>query len=431
MMPTDRFDRQLPALLDELAAPRTPDYFESLLGQTARTRQRPAWTILERWLPMVDVARQPVIAPRLPLRAVGLGLLLIGLIVAVVAALAIGSRPNLPAPFGPAQKGLVAYSADGDIFVGDSVSGQSRPVITGPENDQYPVWSRDGTRFAFERKPGTEIGPGLIFVARADGSQLTLVTPKPLEDIRAVSFSPDGRHLLLSALEDNSPSILIANVDGSGIRHLDVGRPVGNAAWRPPLGNEILFTDVEVSSLGDGGIYTIRADGGAIRTILPAASDRFRGMKMWSPNGTRIAYGEWVDSLDLTVRTHIINADGTGDHLLASPSGGVWEAPMAWSNDGTRLLSIRGYDGSYGTSRAVARPVDGTDTGVEIHYPGITNQECCSGWEWAPDDASILGTASDLVGEPLPQVVLDPRTGTTATVPWSTTSGPTWQRLAP
>jgi hypothetical protein len=122
MMPIDRFERQLPVLLDELARPQTPAYFESLLGQAARTRQRPAWTILERWLPMVDVARQPVIAPRMRLRTVGLGLLLIGLILAVIAAIAIGSRPNVPTPFGLALKGLVAYSADGDIFVGDSVS---------------------------------------------------------------------------------------------------------------------------------------------------------------------------------------------------------------------------------------------------------------------------------------------------------------------
>src|SRR4029450_3114651 len=140
---------------------------------------------------------------------------------------------NLPAPFGPAQTGLVAYSADGDIFVGDSVSGRTSVVVSGPETDREPVWSRDGTRLAFERKVGTNIGPGLIYVARANGSQLTVVTPKPLEDIRAVSFSPNGRDLLISALVDNLPGILIAAVDGSGIHPLDIGRPVANPAWRP------------------------------------------------------------------------------------------------------------------------------------------------------------------------------------------------------
>ena len=56
MMPTDRFERQLPALLEDLAEPRTPDYLDDLLWQTAHTSQRPAWTFLERWLPMADIA---------------------------------------------------------------------------------------------------------------------------------------------------------------------------------------------------------------------------------------------------------------------------------------------------------------------------------------------------------------------------------------
>ncbi|MEX1168850.1 MAG: hypothetical protein WEE50_01780, partial [Chloroflexota bacterium] len=62
-MPTDRFERQLPVLLTELAEPRTPDYLDDLLWQTANTSQRPAWSLLERWLPMLDIARQPVAAP--------------------------------------------------------------------------------------------------------------------------------------------------------------------------------------------------------------------------------------------------------------------------------------------------------------------------------------------------------------------------------
>src|SRR6266487_1858576 len=123
MMPVDRFERQLPELLTELAVPRTPDYFDDLLEQAARTRQRPAWSILERWLPMVDVARQPVVVPRLPWRAIGLGLALLALLVAVVTALVVGGRPNVPAPFGPARNGLVAYTFGGDIYTADPLTG--------------------------------------------------------------------------------------------------------------------------------------------------------------------------------------------------------------------------------------------------------------------------------------------------------------------
>jgi len=51
MSPTDRPTRSLPDLMAELAPPRVPDYFDDMLKATARTRQRPAWTSLERLLP--------------------------------------------------------------------------------------------------------------------------------------------------------------------------------------------------------------------------------------------------------------------------------------------------------------------------------------------------------------------------------------------
>ena len=117
MMPNDRFDRRLPAILDEISQPRTPDYFDDLLGLTARTRQRPAWTLLERWLPMLDIARQPAFARQVPWRPIAVLALILLLLVASLA-LVIGSR-TIPAPFGPARNGLVAYASAGDIYTAD------------------------------------------------------------------------------------------------------------------------------------------------------------------------------------------------------------------------------------------------------------------------------------------------------------------------
>jgi Tol biopolymer transport system component len=265
-------------------------------------------------------------------------------------------------------------------------------------------------------------------VVRADGSQLTRITPEPLSEIGAVSFSPDGRRLLLHATVDSAQSILVAAVDGSGVRKLDVGRLAVAVGWRPPLGDEILFTDAPISN-DEIGFYAIHPDGGPVRTILPYAPGQGRGGQIWSPDGTRIAYFDYESDLT-TVRTHIINADGTGDRVLALPSEAAWEAPVAWSNDGTRLLSIRGFDDGYSTSRAVARPVDGTDTGIEIDAPGALQQGCCISAEWAPDDTSILVAPTNAARESIEQVMLDVKTGTTSGVPWSTTSIPTWQRRA-
>lgn len=429
MSAADRFDRDFGAALADMADPRYPDYFDEVLEGAVLRRQRPAWTFLNRWLPMVDLAHQPVVAPGVPLRAIGLGLLLFALILAVVVAYA-GSRATPPSPYGPARNGAIAYSSGGDIYVVDARTGGPAAIVSGSDWDVNPIWSRDGTRLAFERKTTPEAHTGSLVVASADGVVLATVTPEPLERIASAAFSPDGRELLISARQAGAPVILIAAADGSGIRQLDVGRRAANPSWRPPLGAEVLFTDDGDESNGWGGIYAIDALGGEPRTILEPASVRFRGWPHWSPDGSRLSYMEWVSSDELTARVHVIGADGRGDRVLPIPPTARWEAGRGWSNDGTRLLTIRGYTGLLDDSRAAARPVDGNGTGIEIDYPGAIEAGCCSSYEWSPDDSLVLGTPVDASGRPLPQLLVDPVTGRSWSVPWGGTSEPTWQRLA-
>lgn len=384
---------------------------------------------------MVDIVRQPVLASRLPWRAIGLGLVLVALLAALVAALVVGGRSNPPAPFGPARAGLVAYASGGDIYTADPLTGHSTAIVTGPETDINPRWSRDGTRLAFERKTVGDAGPGLLFVARRDGSDLIRVTPQPLPAIENYSFSPTGNEILISASPNGSPRILIAAADGSQIRQLDLPRAATNAAWRPPDGSEILFMDDPGDPLnGEGSIYAVSAEGGNVRTIVAAGANRaagvHRGHPRWSPDGSLVSYGEWVDSNDITVQAHIIAADGTGDRMLSIPADAVWQDPESWSNDGTRLLAIRGYTGGSEKSRPVAIPVDGSGFGVAIEYPGAIEGNSDSVWEWAPDDSSILGTPTGAMGA-LDQVLLDPVGGTSRTLSWASVSQPSWQRLAP
>ena len=130
MMPSSRLDRRLPEILEEISQPRKPDYFDGLVGLSARTRQRPAWTLLERWLPMVDIARQPAMARQVPWRPIAVLALLLLLIAASLVWVA-GSRHPLPAPFGPARNGLVVYAKGGDIFTANPATGDSTTTARG------------------------------------------------------------------------------------------------------------------------------------------------------------------------------------------------------------------------------------------------------------------------------------------------------------
>ena len=60
--PIDPIERRLPDALTDLAAPRTPDYFIDILGQTARVHQRPAWARPGRWFGMNGFVGRPALA---------------------------------------------------------------------------------------------------------------------------------------------------------------------------------------------------------------------------------------------------------------------------------------------------------------------------------------------------------------------------------
>src|SRR5687768_12432534 len=115
MNQTDRLERELTAWFVDAASPRTPDYMTDILRQTAGTRQRPRWSFFERWIPMsvITLARQTL--KPIPWRTVGL-IAILALLLAAAAAFYVGNRPRLPAPFGRAGNGLMAYAQGGDIY---------------------------------------------------------------------------------------------------------------------------------------------------------------------------------------------------------------------------------------------------------------------------------------------------------------------------
>ncbi len=111
MSSSERYERRLPTLLEELSAPRTPDYFDDILGQVGRTRQRPGWTFPERWLPMSAVSERLAAAPRAPVRALVFVALLVLAIVAGHRDLAGSQQPEAPGALrAPAANGLIRSS---------------------------------------------------------------------------------------------------------------------------------------------------------------------------------------------------------------------------------------------------------------------------------------------------------------------------------
>ena len=167
----DGLERDLTSWFAESTSPRDPDLTDDVLWVTARTRQRPRWSFAERWLPtgVLSLGRRTV--RPVPWRTVALVALLVVLAVAA-AAVYVGTRPRLPAPYGLAANGLVAYAQNGDIYAVDPITGVREGLAVGPDDETEPRWSLDGTRVAFLRGR-----PPRIRATRASRSSSSMRAP--------------------------------------------------------------------------------------------------------------------------------------------------------------------------------------------------------------------------------------------------------------
>ncbi len=209
----ERFERTLPAVLSDLYLGPTPDYRDDLLWQTARTSQRPAWRFPGRWLPMADLVTERVSAPRVPWRIVAVALVILALLIVGTVAFVGSQQPKLPPPFGVAHNGLIAFEQAGDIVTLDPATATTRVLVGGPEQDSAPLYSSDGTKIAFERAEDSGVA---LYVVNSDGSDPVRVTPDPIDNVLARSFSPDGRSLLVTAwIVDGRAKIFEVASDGS------------------------------------------------------------------------------------------------------------------------------------------------------------------------------------------------------------------------
>src|SRR5262249_7223749 len=195
-----RFERELPMILEDLYLGSTPDYRDEALATAFRNTQRAAWTFAGRWIPMLDVAVRPVAAPRLPLRAIGIVLVLIALLLAALVALGSGSHDLRP--FGPAGNRLITWALHGDIYLGDTSDASERLLVQTDDDDRYPVFSRDGTHIAFLRQVPAHTGMFDLIVMRVDGGAPSVLTPVSIGIPDAVEWAPDGASLLVTDREE-------------------------------------------------------------------------------------------------------------------------------------------------------------------------------------------------------------------------------------
>ena len=275
----------------------------------------------------MDVATRRLPFAPLPWRALGIVVLLLILAAAIVV-VGVGSSRRVPAPFGPARNGPLAYTQNDAIYVRDSITAPEK-ILVGGDGLKYGFWgfSPDGTKMLFQK---TDQGFDYLMVADADGRNARQVVETRVADVY-VAWAPDSRTVAVATEIGGRRSLLLAHVDGSPTTTVDIGdlSPT-DLAWRPPTGAQLLFR-AETSPSGSQDLYLVNADGTGLRGLgLPSpllfGSDWDVSGPAWSPTGDRIAYNR-VESAagapDGHFRVHLVRPDGTGDVTLPGTSDPV------------------------------------------------------------------------------------------------------------
>ena len=153
---------------------------------------------------------------------------------------------NCPPGRGLECTGLSIMKADG--------SDQHR--VPNADGGEYPSWSPDGTRIAFN---ANFTGDHVMYTIRPDGSDL--VDLSTVGEGWQVDWAPDGRSILFSSGRENAPGyddVYSMRPDGSDVRRLTEGH--GFAPSWSPDGEHVAFSSI--------GLYVMDPDGSGV-TVLP------------------------------------------------------------------------------------------------------------------------------------------------------------------
>jgi hypothetical protein len=354
-----------------------------------------------------------------------------------------GAGAELPPVTGPAGNGLIAFSRDGDIYVGDPVTGEATAIVTGPAFDADPKFSPDGTHIAYyrnaaENTPESPMPPPEIHVVRPDGSG-----DRVLDGPKSSFFwwTPDSDGLVVNHHGGFDTFGLLTLLDVSGAaapQLMTPPMPIHQGQFPYSADTDVAgffqpptFDRVLVADWGDGSTHrpsewiwgpplaVMKLEGIDFDVLIEPSwmIENDYGViqhSAWSPDGSRISFTTMSPSGSRAA--FVMDTDGSDIRRLDSYG--------PWSPDSSSI--------AMGDARDDDEPGEGivivdVATGTERELDVTLSSPGCDCWLlWSPDGRSLLIPGSDF------GLLIDVETGTTTELPWEIEgwTSPSWQRVA-
>lgn len=309
-------------------------------------------------------------------------------------------RPAVrPSPILPELRGeildvrggdLVSGVRGGDLVALDLDTGDTRTLVEKiPGTIGNAAWSPDGRWVAYDlvaAQCGATTG---LWVTSSRGEPRQLTTWDCPPGREPWAWSPTEAQLAIMRTSTGGHTLIL--IDPSTGRETSLGDIAEMGPWSPD-GTRIVYGE------RGGSIYSIDVASGdhSLLAKLPGDLDSIDGID-WSPDGAHIAIV--ADLAEARRRLYVMNADGSGLRLVhdnVQPGGwGVWiagrsgQALVTWSPDGTQLA----YANFSGPDE---RELEIWTLSLDDPAPSLlvshTNQECCidgGGPVWSPGGSRI------------------------------------------
>jgi Tol biopolymer transport system component len=171
-----------------------------------------------------------------------------------------------------------------DVIVMDADGSNQVNVTNNPDFAAAPEWSPDGTQLVFESDRDFDVDPNEtgyeIFVMDADGSGVVNLTDNPAND-EFPAWSPDGSRIAFQTDRLGELEIFLMDPTGANLVNLTnhPARDIG-AAWSP-TGDRIAFSSSRYAGQAREDLLVMAPDGSQLIRLTPAdGSARFAA---WRP----------------------------------------------------------------------------------------------------------------------------------------------------
>lgn len=356
-------------------------------------------------------------------------------------------RPVRPDVLGRFRALYAAWHPDGRISIWGSTTQKQTLFLTVPLGDGDPatadvaarvrqdlaglapgrfVWAPSKRFLYFEGWSGETHNVWRIAVEPSTGRWIDgpeRLTTGAGEDTN-LAVSPDGARLLFTTTSSRT-RLWSFPFDPARGQITGEPRPLGNGGLSAVEfdarldGSKVAYRTVRA---GRSELWERSASDAEPRLLLSRAGpDRGFAKPVWSPDGARLALLRW-DTQDKTTGVTVLNADGSGERNVTTPSH-VEMQPSDWSKDGHTILGACRFGRSDRYSTCLV-PVPGAGDAGEgmVRVIASDPRRNLHNQRFSPDQRWILFLAHDLSYASTSTVYVAPTDGG----PWRAVTEGTW-----